>query len=169
MDSFIYSPLLGKKYRGEQYTNMMHVSDWMPTILALANISYSPGSDHLFDGVSHADAFFDFDIVPRDFLLYNVYTSVDDHMFDIWLNAPLAIRDSTYKLIHAYSGTSMSDWEYPEEIIDDDKSLNVGTCDQITSLDGNYTLMLFDLDADPYETNNLYYDNDYKTIKVRTD
>lgn len=41
VDSFIYSPML--KSSGTVYTGLMHVSDWFPTILALAGINYAPG------------------------------------------------------------------------------------------------------------------------------
>lgn len=39
VDSFIYSPLLPSSSRGSVYSNMMHVSDWFPTILELAGVT----------------------------------------------------------------------------------------------------------------------------------
>lgn len=41
VDSFIYSPLLPSAVRGSSYDGIMHVSDWLPTILDLAGNSLS--------------------------------------------------------------------------------------------------------------------------------
>ena len=39
VDSFIYSALLPSSSRGTVYSNIMHVSDWFPTILELAGVT----------------------------------------------------------------------------------------------------------------------------------
>ena len=42
VDAFIYSPLLPTHTMGSVYNGLMHVSDWLPTILDLADIKYNP-------------------------------------------------------------------------------------------------------------------------------
>jgi hypothetical protein len=52
VDSFIYSPLLSSSVQGTDYTGIMHVTDWFPTMLELADISYIPTHGYYLDGVS---------------------------------------------------------------------------------------------------------------------
>ena len=33
VDAFVYSPLFTSAQQGSEYSNLMHVSDWFPTIL----------------------------------------------------------------------------------------------------------------------------------------
>ena len=55
VEAFVSSPLLPSKMQGENYDNIFHVSDWFPTMLDFAGISYSKLNKPL-DGVSHASA-----------------------------------------------------------------------------------------------------------------
>ena len=53
MDAFIYSPLLPDSIVGSSYDGLMHVSDWFPTMLDLAQISsFTPSQGFEMDGVS---------------------------------------------------------------------------------------------------------------------
>ena len=176
VDAFIYSPLIEESVRGRDYSPVFHVSDWMPTLLDLAGVSYTPSEDFSFDGVSHADNLLaaDDDIAEvRTSMLYNLYTNINSQMRDgsswnMWSTSPLAIRNSQYKLIHAYDDNSYSGWySQTSKDADDDNSLAVSaTCSQTDTLTGNYTMFLFDLINDPNETTNLYDDETYEDIKT---
>lgn len=106
VNSFIYSPLLKLQTTDTKYTGLMHISDWFPTILNLADINYDPRSGYSLDGVSHVDAWNtikDEDVVsPRSHMLYNMYIALTDFNFDIWKDGSFAIRDDRYKLMHTY-------------------------------------------------------------------
>jgi hypothetical protein len=80
------------------------------------------------------------------------------------INAPAAIRDQQFKLIHAFVDNPLSDWYQSDERNDDDSILDIsGTCSQSEAISGTYTKFFFDLKNDPYETTNLYDDAEYAT------
>jgi hypothetical protein len=59
VDSFIYSnSLIPSSARGSSYDGIMHVSDWFPTILDLADITYTAPTDYTLDGVSQKKGWF---------------------------------------------------------------------------------------------------------------
>lgn len=172
VDAFIYSPLIAASARGSQYSSVFHVSDWLPTLLEIADIDYVPASGHELDGVSHASNLVaDSPEEVRSSMLYNFYTNIeeqsrDGQMWNMWTDAPLAIRDAQYKLIHTYVNNDFSGWYSQDSKNEDDDSLvNAATCSQTDTLSGNYSFFLFDLVNDPYETVNLYDDEDYDDIK----
>lgn len=138
VDSFIYSPLLSD-YANTSYSGLMHVSDWFPTIMSLANIEYDPDSDHAFDGVSQVSGWTGED-TPRTTMLYNYYTAIEDYDFNIWTNGSFAVRNSKYKLLHTYNDTKYGAWYSPDDILEDDDSLgNYGGCAQ-QFLSGDFTV-----------------------------
>ena len=175
VDAFIYSPLLDEDLRGTSYSPVMHVSDWMPTLLEMAGIDYTPDSSKEFDGVSHSSNLLlgDEAVEVRSSMLYNIYTSIDGltkngDAWNMMSNAPLAIRSSQYKLIHAYDdGGTFSGWySQDEKSSDDDSTLTISaSCSQTDTLIGNYTMYLFDLINDPNETVNLYDNDSYADVK----
>lgn len=167
VDAFIYSSLLPDSVRGTNYTGLTHVSDWFPTIMDLAGIDYQPSSDHAFDGVSQALAMQGLADEPRDSVLYNLYYNVEGMNFNLTTNATFAIRNSRYKLIHAYVGNSMTKWYDFEEALDTDDELGSSTCTQSMSMEGTYMKMFYDLENDPNEETNLYDYSIYNPIKVR--
>lgn len=146
----------------------MHVSDWFPTILAMAQIDYDPPKGKELDSYNHLTAFVT-NISPREYLLYNYYidAEVDGDQFDMWENGTFAIRNSQYKLMHSFNSPTYSEWYDYDEIIDNDDSLDGAECSQQSSFQGSFTYYLYDLVNDPYETNNLYYAPDayYTAIK----
>ena len=172
VEAFIYSPLVNETARGSQYSSMFHVSDWLPTILGMADIDYTPEAGHELDGVSHASNLMVKNPVEvRSTMLYNFYTNIegqfhDGQMWNMWTDAPLAIRDSQYKLIHTYDDNNYSGWYSQDSKDEDDDSLvNAATCSQTDTLTGNYSFFLFDLLNDPYESVNLYDNSSYDDIK----
>jgi arylsulfatase A-like enzyme len=177
VDSFIYSPTLLKDQSGIVYDNLFHVSDWFPTILDMAGASYDAPADYELDGYSHYEAISnnddaDYDVVPREYMLYNAYTKVMEgdgaYTFDVWTNGVFAIRNSQYKLIHSYNGSKLMEAVNDDVVNDDDAELSIITdCKQVDAYDGAYQMELFDLDSDPYETKNLYYSEDDDIIAIR--
>jgi hypothetical protein len=104
----------------------------------------------------------------RDYLLYNLYWDVEGQNFTLLgHNAPFAIRDSQYKLMHTYVGNKQDQW-YPtnDTVRSDDDFTTEASCSQDGALTGTFTKMLFDLVNDPYEETNLYNEDGYDDIKV---
>ena len=120
VDSFIYSPKL--KSGGTTYTGLMHVSDWFPTMLALAGITYTPDADHPLDGVNQVDGWLGVR-TPRDTMLYNYYTALTDYSFNIWYNGSFAVRDERFKLMHTYDDSLYGAWYNPTDLVDTDEEL----------------------------------------------
>lgn len=112
VDSFLYSPLIPSSLQGTSYDGIMHVSDWFPTVLDLAGVHYKAKEGYELDGVNQKDGWVKgSDYNRREYLLYNIYYNVHGEKFSVDSNAPLAIRNSQYKLIHAFSDTgTTSGW-----------------------------------------------------------
>lgn len=138
VDAFIASPLLTQS--GFLYDNLFHASDWFPTLLSLAGVSYDAPSDLSLDGIDHSDAFRDTSIVPRTSVLHNMYSAVDNYFFDMWTNGSFAIRNTQYKLMHTFNSSIYAkeyNLNYKElEAITDD-----GHCAQsFSSANGPFTV-----------------------------
>jgi arylsulfatase A-like enzyme len=153
VDSFIYSPLLSSS--GTTFSGLMHISDWFPTILALAQITYRPSSGYELDGVSQINGW-NGNSVPRSTMLYNMYVNVSDFYFNIWSNGSFAVRDARFKLMHTYDDKDYGDWYSPNEELEDDDDLDTDNRCAQQFLKGKFTYWLFDLVNDPYEKVNLY-------------
>jgi hypothetical protein len=186
VNGFLYSESFPTSLRGSNYSHLMHVSDWLPTILSLAEISNSATSVVTsslgIDGIDHAAALLKASDspststpAPRELLLYNILYNVSTKSFNISYNAPFAIRNSRYKLIHEYSDNTVSAWmSIPGHIshnnsIDTDDDLSrfeTASCTPGLSLTGKYDKMLFDLATDPYETMNQYDNPEFEDVKV---
>ena len=126
MTALIHSPMIPQHRHGTEYTELMHVTDWFPTILDMAEIPFSPRSGFNLDGVSHRDPLlYGLHFTPRSDLLYNYYLNVQDSDPQKWQNVPLAIRDDRFKLIHAYVGNPTSAYYTTDDTAaedgDDDK------------------------------------------------
>ena len=165
VNAFVYSSTFADSgISGTTYKGLLHVSDWFPTILGMTGISYSPASGHTLDGydqwtyIQNASSASD---SPRTHMLYNYYMDVDHKS---WNESVRAVRNGQYKLIETYTGSGLDDTVDADYIEDDDADLSGTTeCSQ-GNLGTVYSSMLFDLDADPYESNNLYYDDDYADV-----
>lgn len=153
VDSFIYSPLLSNG--GTTYTGLMHISDWFPTIMALAQITYTPSSGYELDGVNQVDGWTGKKI-PRSTMLYNMYTNISDYNFNIWTNGSFAVRDGRYKLMHTYDDKDYGNWYSIDDEIENDDDLDSGDKCAQQFVKGKFTYWFFDLQNDPYETTNLY-------------
>ena len=154
VDSFIYGPKLSNP--GSTYSGLMHVSDWFPTMLALASISYEADSDHPLDGVNQIDGWKG-SKTPRANMLYNMYLALTDYDFNIWTNGSFAVRDSRFKLMHTYDDSIYgATYNVDSEIDGDDDLDSDDRCAQQFANGGDFTYFLYDLTNDPHETTNLY-------------
>ena len=217
VEAFVYSPLLPSAAAGTTYSHIFHVSDWFPTLLDVAGVTYTvPAGGHRLDGVSHHRALLasgtddaDADAAPpRDHLLVNYYYDPVEPTKTLWTGKAFAIRNAQYKLMHTYDNKWSATWSIDEEIYEfDDDFTQVGYCVcrlgiRVASLphspsfasypsrvlhhwmsdreqyggcsvttavsSGTFKYWLFDLDADPYEKENLYGLSDaYVAVQVR--
>ena len=171
VDAFVFSSKLSA-FAGTTYKGLMHVSDWFPTMLTWAGVSYSADAGHELDGFDHStamtlDASADPSLYPRQIMLYNLYADVEGKDFDTNSNSPVAIRDKQYKLLHAYTNSQSSEWFSVMDTEASDETLgDLATCSQDDAMEGQYEKFLFDLVNDPYETTNLYADEKYAEVKV---
>lgn len=139
-----------------KYTGLTHVTDWFPTILSWAGINYRADSEeYKVDGLNQAAAMAGVEGAgtPREYMLYNAIVNVEGKNLDMKTNGPVAVRNSRYKLIHAY--TSNPSATYYDESLSDTYDSDV-SCPQSQSMAGDFQMMLFDLINDPNETTDLY-------------
>lgn len=171
VDAFIYHPSFQTQGLAREYTGLMHVSDWMPSILSLAGIDTSVVSG--MDGADHASYWLSTASTegPRDHLLYNYYLNVESAFLDKAINASVAVRNRQFKLIHAFVDSGFDGWHNIRtdalELNDDVLVLGPRCTESAAMASGTFTKMLFDLVKDPYEQTNLYEDPQYQTTKVR--
>jgi len=137
VDSFIYSPKL--KSGGTTYNGLMHVSDWFPTMMALAGITYVPEAENELDGVNQVDGWLGVR-TPRDTMLYNYYTALTDYNYNIWSNGTFAVRDERYKLMHTYDDSLYGAWYNPTDIVDTDDELTEDNRCAQQFLSGDFTV-----------------------------
>jgi hypothetical protein len=190
VDAFIYHQQYRTRFLQGDYTGLMHVSDWFPTILSLAKIHDYRPHVHRIEGYNHHYAWFNqkdslhqptmnrlslslsllpaSNMGPREYLLYNLYHNVEGVSFDPIHNQSFAIRDQRYKLIHTFVNTTFSHWYTFDDSDQSTLLKTVGaTCtEEHAMLNGTFDRMLFDLIEDPYEKVNLYNDPNYIKIKV---
>ncbi len=90
-------------------------------------------------------------------MLYNAATNVDKQDFDYSTNAPFAVRNARYKLIHFFDSPYAAWYEPGVENADDDgpNTSMCSTTSPVASM-GSFVYALFDLDNDPYEQVNLF-------------
>ena len=91
VDAFIYSWKFDKSMSGTFFDGLFHVTDWVPTILEFAGITYDAKKGYELDGVSQVSGFATGDSI-REKMLYNYYTNAEHSSLDMWTNAPVAIR-----------------------------------------------------------------------------
>lgn len=165
VDSLIYSPLLPNSGSPRTYDGLMHVSDWFPTLLSIANITnFEPEPGYELDGIDQFSAMITNSNSPRSSMLYNLIYNVQGQNFDIWSSGGFAIRNSRYKLLHYYVNGNSRYYSANTAMDNDDDIENTGVCNPSTS--GTYTYFLFDLWNDPNEYTNLYSNTNYDTVKV---
>lgn len=169
MEAMMFSPLLAPSLRGKHYQGLMHVTDWFPTLLSIANVKYAPAEGaRPLDGIDQKDALLSGDPSigpdsgPRGNILYNYYDNskvpADSRMgaaAATWLSDKVfAVRNGQYKLVHALVDSS-SGTEIAEGGDDDPLCAQ-----QLPQLHGSHRQVvqkfLFDVYGDPFEDLNLY-------------
>lgn len=72
-----------------------------------------------------------------------------------------------FKLLHTFTGNGYYDsWFDYTVTLADDFNLDQRPCSQMNT-GSTFEHMLFDLENDPYETTNLYYDDSYAAVRVQ--
>lgn len=149
---FVTSPLIGPEHRGKVSLELMHVSDWFPTISAMAGIQLSP--DLYLDGVNQWPMIRDGEPGPRNELLHNIDilsplqgSTLFNNTFDTRFRA--AIRVGDYKLITGDPGNG--DW-YPKTL--SAHGYQKPPFWQPFSINAK-NLWLFNVIQDPFERNDL--------------
>lgn len=169
VDAFVYSPQL-TKYAGTTYSGLMHVTDWLPTMMTWASLKFTAEPGYELDGFDQSEAMrLGEKYNARENLVYNMYSNVDEEDFDIYSNANVAVRNKQYKLIHSYVDNYCSEWYTASEVADSDDNLaydGINRCGQEQSMEGTYVTMMFDLVNDPYETTDLFNNTAYASVKV---
>jgi arylsulfatase A-like enzyme len=165
VDAFIFNQLLTDSLKGLEYNGLMHVSDWFPTILDMADIQYTPDANHSLDGVSQYSAIFEGEAPPRDHILYNMYFNIDRKNFTWDEDVVFGIRKGEMKLLYTYTNNRQADWYSFANPQADDDVLSSHSCPQTFAMTGTYSKMLFNLTADPNERKNLFNLPKYRTVQ----
>lgn len=176
VNAFVYHTSFQTQGYAREYAGLMHITDWMPSMLSLAGIDTSivkemDGADHTpfwlsstKEKTSTADG-------PREYMIYNYYWNVESTYLDKAINASVAVRNKQFKLIHAFVDSGYDGWHSIQSstLEDNDDRLVLGPrCTESTAMaTGTFTYMLFDLVNDPNELTNLYDDAQYEATKVR--
>lgn len=136
---FVHSPMFPKKVQGNKMSGLMHVVDWLPTVLDIAGIN--PKVHPKLDGVSQWDQITGQNqTFPRSSMVYNMNPLCNDGQAG---RPKAAVRLGKYKLLHEC---------YNVEGIDGSKNTGPFNPDG----KGPY---LFDLEKDPGEANNIAKQN----------
>lgn len=191
VDAFLYHPSFKTKGLSRAYQGLMHVSDWFPSMMALAGIDSSDvgaAPTQRIDGFSHANFWLSDGNEnkkqsgklkgsaaallegPRDHVFYNYYYNVENVVLDKAINASVAVRDHQFKLIRTFVDNGYDGWHNvrtdPLEDNDDSMVLGPQCTEDLAMASGTFTEMLFDLQNDPTETVNLISDKSYAKSKV---
>ena len=142
VDSFMWSPLFPKKVQGTVYSNLFHISDMFPTMLAMAGADFTPEEGYDLDGYNHFPAILgESSSAPREYMLYNYYYKVDTYMFDININGSFGVRDKQFKLMHTFNSSTYALWYQPESSNSDDDSITEeNRCSSSMNNDGEFTV-----------------------------
>ena len=145
---FVHSPLI--KHSGTVSSGLIHISDWFPTILALAGRNTTGLT---VDGFDVWKSITDGEPSPRKELLHNIDPLQNKHgclmnisNFDNRVQA--AIRVGNWKLITGNPNQPKSSWVAPPEDAD---------IQSVPSPDPpSKNIWLFDISSDPYEKTDLF-------------
>lgn len=141
--------LIPKQFTGGNYTHLMHISDWMPTLLDAAGIDISSLGIQ-FDGLSH---WLSLSGKQRDLEIRSdiYYGFTADTSFPL---NNTAYRYLNYKLLNT-SGGPPFEW-YPNNTSYPNNSVSIIKDDNVSS---NIPYELYDLNMDPFEYNEISGNN----------
>jgi arylsulfatase A-like enzyme len=109
----------------------MHVVDWFPTILSLANISYT---DDSMNGVSQATSLLTGTSSNRSTILYDCFANITGATYNL-SSTTCGVRNDKYKLLYHWNDTITSqyyDQDYTYDS-DDDLDADKAECNFITA------------------------------------
>ncbi|XP_076811280.1 arylsulfatase B-like isoform X1 [Clavelina lepadiformis] len=153
--AFFHSPLLTNS--GYSHNGLFHVSDLFATFVYLASGKDAYAVPSGIDGMNIWESISDNSVSPRNELVYNIIEHSTSSKPPARVVEQAAIRYNNYKLIEIDAGVSvgfggLNDWITPPEnstdVIGTPANMNAHTI-------GSYDYYLFDLEEDPYETNNI--------------
>ena len=149
---FVHSPLLKK--RGTVNSGLIHISDWFPTVIALAG-GNTTGLN--LDGYDVWKSITDGDPSPRKQILHNIDSLSPKHGFlwnisDFDNRVQSAVRVGNWKLITGQPGDP--DNEMSNSWIAPPEDTNIHT---VYATDPEWkNIWLFDIDSDPLEKTDLF-------------
>ncbi|KAK3786698.1 hypothetical protein RRG08_057974 [Elysia crispata] len=159
---FVTSPLLSKKQMGKVSTEMMHVSDWFPTVAAMAGVKVN--STLGLDGYSQWSMIRDGKLSERKEILHNIdilYTQKGKKLFNNTFDTSVraSIRVGDYKLLCGDPGDGTW-WPVPSTNQKELPSLSAAAEERVASpesIEGAdvKNLWLFNIRDDPNEENDL--------------
>jgi len=93
-NGFVHSPLLSDEVKGTTFTDLFHVTDWIPTII-YGILGNSTQTERKYDGVNQWDAIQGLSKTKRKQILYNIeiMNTTDDSFI-------CAYRDGPFKLVY---------------------------------------------------------------------
>lgn len=183
--SFIYSKShIPKELWGTTYDNLMHVTDWLPTLTSAAGGEIT-GSAGALDGIDHWDSLTSVEGVvdpPRAEMLYNWDSYIlDSTKYDVIRNDELAqgaFRQGKWKILKNAWCSGYVVYEYLEDpLLTAETVCPAGemciACHQNCKMDPDYRFSnwLFNLEDDPHETTNLIdtHPHVYKKLLARAE
>jgi len=118
--SFVHYQQLPQTAKGGVYKGLMHISDWLPTLLSATGIGYNSSSDGHLDGVDQWDNIRELNRTsPRTSLIYNIdrWETITDNDTGLQHLSPMhniraAGQRNGFKLIMNEYGT---DWYSPHK------------------------------------------------------
>lgn len=194
--AFMFGDIIPRTARGSEYKGLMHVTDWFPTILDLAGVTYHPAdSSRQLDGVNQATA-----VLASE---HHSATAVPFKSMSGVVQSMAALTDMNHasEKTTAYPRTNMLYNAYVN-IAHFNYSVETGTSAAVrderfklfytfAEADSNswfyydnpapglsvhcsnivsgieYTRYLFDLKTDPYERHNLYGKPEYAAVQEK--
>ena len=155
MTAFIYGTkdVIPESVRGGNYSQLMHISDWYPTIMGAAGIDISSlGLNYTFDGINHWDGIIGNYDKSNPYFAFrkNLYYGYDvDPLF-----GNIAFRNGWLKILNGSGGNPRS-WFRPPEMVNEGESAIIDF--DLYNPVNEYPL--FNLEIDPNEYDDIAENN----------
>lgn len=156
--AFIWGEMIPKPARGQAYTGLIHLTDWMPTFMSLAQGSpWTPSDARVLDGYDVYDEILAGRPSPRTEIIHNACDGIQ---------TASAIRSENFKLI-----TNEKDIGYfpvPDSAAASvERRMPNATALKMTQCENGLCSFLFDIEKDPTETTNLFAEQPEVVAKLQ--